>query len=130
MKEKGIPNFRIENIAPILNVSDISKSLTFYVDLLGFKNAQWGDEHFTSINRDNTGIYLCKGHQGGAGTWIWVGFNGDINHLHAYLKSKAVTIKLPPTNFSWAYELQVEDPDGHIIRFGTDPRSEAPFVDK
>jgi len=34
-----------------------------------------------------------------------------------------------PTNFSWAYELRLEDPDGHILRFGTDPDSTKPFAD-
>jgi predicted lactoylglutathione lyase len=130
MLEKDNLNFRVENVTPILNVCDISKSLEFYVDLLGFKNAEWGDDNFTSINRDNTGIYLCKGHQGALGTWIWIGFDGDIFHLHEKLKSKGVKIKHPPTNFSWAYELQVEDPDGHVIRFGTDPNYKEPFADK
>lgn len=122
-------NFRIENITPILSVSDMSQSLAFYIDILGFEKADWGDDNFTSINRDKTGLYLCKGGQGVSGTWVWVGFDGDIFSLHQKLKSKGVTIKLPPTNFSWAYEMQVEDPDGHILRFGTDPNSKEPFAD-
>ena len=122
--------FRLENIAPILAVEDIPRSLQFYVDVLGFKKAVWGDENFTSINRDNTGIYLCKGGQGSPGTWIWVGFDGDIFALHRRLTSLGVAIKLPPTNFSWAYEMQVLDPDGHVLRFGTDPDYTIPFVDR
>jgi catechol 2,3-dioxygenase-like lactoylglutathione lyase family enzyme len=121
--------FRIENIAPILYVSDMARSLEFYVEILGFKKADWGDEHFTSINRDNCGLYLCKGGQGLPGTWIWIGFDGDMADLHNQLKSKGVIIKLPPTNFSWAYEMQVQDPDGHILRFGTDPDNNEPFAD-
>jgi hypothetical protein len=50
--------------------------------------------------------------------------------LHQKLKSFGVKIKLPPTNFSWAYEMQVEDPDGHVLRFGTDPNDKEPFADK
>ncbi|HNP23198.1 MAG TPA: VOC family protein [Panacibacter sp.] len=123
-------NFRVENIAPVLNVKDIATSLSFYVDILGFTNAEWGDNNFTSINRDNTGLYLCKGAQGSPGTWIWIGFDGNIFSLHEALKAKAVTIKLPPTNFSWAYEMHIQDPDGHVLRFGTDPDEKAPFADK
>ena len=123
-------NFHVENVAPILYVSDMSKSLTFYVDILGFKNADWGDENFTSINRDNTGLYLCRGGQGSSGTWVWIGFDGDIFTLHESFKSKGVTIKLPPTNFSWAYEMRIEDPDGHVLRFGTDPSPKEPFADR
>lgn len=129
MAENPKPNFRVENIAPILYVSDMSKSLAFYVDTLGFKKADWGDDNFTSINQDNSGIYLCKGGQGLPGTWVWIGFNGDIFALYRKLKSKGVPIKLPPTNFSWAYEMQVQDPDGHILRFGTDPNDNLPFAD-
>jgi len=106
------------------------ESLTFYVDILGFKNADWGNEHFTSIQRDKTGLYLCKGGQGQPGTWVWIGFDGDIFHLYQNLQAKAVKIKMPPTNFSWAYELQVEDPNGHVLRFGTDPDQNQPFVDR
>jgi len=123
-------NFRLENVTPILNVKDISISLAFYVDILGFKKAEWGDDNFTSITRDNTGLYLCRGGQGVSGTWVWMGFDGDIFSLHQKLKSIGVKIKLPPTNFSWACEMQVEDPDGHILRFGTDPSDKEPFADR
>ncbi len=99
MPGKDTLNFRVENITPILYVKDMSRSLEFYVDILGFKNAEWGDDNFTSINRDNTGLYLSKRGQGSPGTWIWVGFDGDIFSLHQTLKSKGVAIKLPPTNF-------------------------------
>lgn len=121
-------NIRMECIDPILYVKDMARSLAFYVDILGFKKADWGNDDFTSINRDNTGLYLCKGGQGIPGTWIWMGFDGDIFELHHALKSKGVKIKLPPTNFYHAYELQVEDPDGHVLRFGTEPNKNEPFV--
>ena len=120
----------VENITPVLYVKDMSRSLAFYVDILGFKKAEWGNENFTSVGRDNSGIYLCKGGQGNPGTWIWIGFDGDIFSLHQQLISKGVTIKLPPINFSWAYEMRVEDPDGHILRFGTEPNDKEPFADR
>ncbi len=123
-------NYRIENIAPVLSVKDMKMSLHFYVDILGFTNANWGDDNFTSINRDKSGIYLCKGGQGNPGTWIWVGFDGDIFLFYSELKGKGVIIKMPPTNFSWAMEMHVQDPDGHILRFGTDPNYNEPFADR
>ena len=123
------PNFRIENVAPVLYVKDMALTLSFYVDILGFKNADWGDDNFTSINRDNTGLYLCRGGQGLPGTWVWIGFDGNIFSLHENLKEKGI-IKLPPTNFSWAYEMQIEDPNGHVLRFGTDPDNSEAFADR
>ena len=130
MTNNHLPNFRIENIAPVLYVADMARSLSFYVGILGFTNAEWGDEQFTSINRDQSGLYLCKGGQGSPGTWIWIGFDGDIFSLHESLRKKGVKIKLPPTNFSWACEMQVEDPDGHVLRFGTNPNDNEPFADR
>jgi hypothetical protein len=35
-------------------------------------------------------------------------------------------IRLKPTNFAWAYEMQVEDPDGRVLRFGSDPKGDRP----
>ena len=73
-------NFRIENLNRILYVKDMTQSLSFFVGILGFKNDEWGDYNFTSVNRDSTGLYLCKGGQGALGTWVWIGFDGDIFH--------------------------------------------------
>jgi len=76
--DKHNPDIHIENIQPILSVKDMNISRAFYVEILGFKEADWGDDNFTSISRDDCGVYLCKGEQGNPGTWIWVGFDGDI----------------------------------------------------
>jgi len=95
-------------------------SLYFYVHLLGFKNATWGNDDFTSVNRDGAGIYLCRGGQGAGRAWVWVGVE-DAEKLHQECKARGVTIRLPPTNYSWALEMQIEDPDGNVLRFGSDP---------
>lgn len=122
--------FKLECINPILNVKNMAVSRKFYIDLLGFTEAEWGNDTFTSINRDNTGIYLCQGAQGQPGMWLWVGFDGDIFALYEELVSKGVTIRQPPLNYSWALEMLVEDPDGHVLRFGTEPDAGRPFLDK
>jgi catechol 2,3-dioxygenase-like lactoylglutathione lyase family enzyme len=121
---------RIEGTQPILSVSDMKQSLHFYCDILGFNAAEWGSENFTSVNKDGGGIYLCKGAQGQPGTWVWVGFDGDINMFYSYLLSHNVTVLHPPVNYSWAQELQVQDPDGHILRFGKEPDAAQPFADQ
>ena len=120
----------IEGVQAILSVADMNVSKAFYVGILGFEEAAWGTDDFTSVNRENAGIYLCKGAQGNPGMWIWVGFDGDIFKLHDDLKAKGVRIKLPPTNYSWAMEMQIVDPDGHVLRFGTDPDHQQPFKDE
>jgi catechol 2,3-dioxygenase-like lactoylglutathione lyase family enzyme len=54
--DKPDPVF-FENSQPILRVEDMNASLRFYVDKLGFKNAGWGGDEFTSVNRDRAAIY-------------------------------------------------------------------------
>ena len=123
---RGKLSIRIENIQPILSVKDMTVSRHFYKDILGFDEADWGTDDFTSINRDESGIYLCKGGQGNPGTWVWIGFDGDIFKLHDELKERGVTIRQPPISHSWAMEMHIEDPDGHVLRFGTDPNYNEP----
>ena len=112
-----------EGSQPILRVEDMKASLGFYVDKLGFKNAHWGSDDFTSVNRDRAGIYLCRQGQGRGGAWVWVGVE-DAETLHDELVAKGVAIRMPLTNFAWALEFQVEDPDGNVLRFGSEPRPE------
>ena len=111
---------QFECATPILNVKDMSVSLKYYVDVLGFKNADWGDTNFTSVTRDNAGIYLCQGGQGVAGTWVWIGVE-DVSALYEEYKISGANIRCKPENFPWAYEMKVEDPDGHVLRFGSEP---------
>jgi predicted enzyme related to lactoylglutathione lyase len=112
---------RFEGCQPILRVEDMQASLHFYVNQLGFRNAEWGDENFTSVNRDKASIYLCRGGQGRGGTWMWIGVE-DAEKLHDELKANGVAIRMPPTNYPWALEVHVEDPDGNVLRLGSEPK--------
>ena len=123
-------SYRMESIQVILSVNDIEVSREFYVNVLGFTEVEWGNNRFTGFNKDGYGIYLCKGGQGTSGQWVWMGFDGDIDDLHTHLKAKGATIRQAPMNFSWAFEMHVEDPDGHILRFGTEPLHHEEFHDK
>jgi catechol 2,3-dioxygenase-like lactoylglutathione lyase family enzyme len=114
------PRTRFEHAHPILRVTDMARSLRYYVDVLGFRNADWGGDDFTCVTRDGASIYLSEGDQGQAGTWVWLGVE-DVKALHEeYLRSGA-TILHAPENYSWACEMKVGDPDGHVLRFGSDP---------
>ena len=117
---------RFENAAPILRVSDMATSVRYYVDVLGFRNADWGDNDFTSVNRDDAGIYLCRGAQGQPGTWAWIGVE-DVQSLYEEYRARGAKVRHAPRNYPWALEMHVEDPDGHVLRFASEPLSDRPF---
>jgi catechol 2,3-dioxygenase-like lactoylglutathione lyase family enzyme len=114
---------QFEHANPILNVADLARSVAYYVDVLGFTNADWGGKDFTCVSRDGASIYLSEGDQGHPGTWVWVGV-GDVEELHAEYTQSGARILQPPENFPWACEMKVGDPDGHVLRFGSDPKIE------
>lgn len=114
------PN-RFECITPILRVENMQASVQFYVKELGFENASWGNNDFTSVTRDGTGIYLCRGGQGRGEAWVWIGVD-DVEKLHQEYQARGLRIRLPPTKYSWALEMQIEDPDGNVLRLGSEPK--------
>ena len=124
MSEVKATRTRFEHANPILRVSDMARSLRYYVEVLGFTNAEWGSDAFTCVSRDGASIYLCKGAQGQAGTWVWLGVD-DVESLHEEYRDSGATILETPQNFPWAYEMKVGDPDGHVLRFGSDPKEDA-----
>lgn len=119
------PRTRFEHATPILSVRDLARSVGYYVDVLGFTNAEWGNDDFTLVTRDTAGIYLCHGDQGNPGTWAWIGVE-DVAALHAEYVASGATIMEAPRNFPWAYEMKITDPDGHVLRFGSEPRTDMP----
>ena len=113
---------QIECIIPILSVRSIQASLEFYRDVLGFAQ-DWivPTGHVASVSRDGCSIMLCQGEQGHPGTWVWIGVE-DIEKLYAELCGNGAEILQPPTDYPWACEMRVADPDGHVLRFGGAPR--------
>jgi predicted enzyme related to lactoylglutathione lyase len=121
MAEKSAARVHYEGGQPILRVENMEASLRFYCGVLGFSNASWGSDEFTSVNRDRAGIYLCRGGQGRGGAWVWLGVN-NVEVIYEDLKARGVAIRMPPTNYPWALEIHVEDPDGNVLRFGSEPK--------
>jgi predicted lactoylglutathione lyase len=110
----------IENVTPILRVQDLEASRRYYVQALGF-SLDWDAGEMISVSRDRQSIMLCERDQGPPGVWLWIGVD-DADALFAEFSAKGARIRSPPQNFSWAYEFQIEDPDGHVLRFGSEPK--------
>jgi catechol 2,3-dioxygenase-like lactoylglutathione lyase family enzyme len=116
----------LRNAIPVFNVTNLDASLSYYVDILGF-NVDWTDPGgVASVSRDECCIFLCQGDQGSPGAWAWIGV-GDAEALHAELVARGATVRNPPTNYRWALEMQVSDPDGNVLRLGSDPKADEPY---
>ena len=117
---------KFEHAEPILRVSNMAASVRYYTEALGFVNAEWGSDDFTCVSRDGAGVYLCRGSQGHAETWAWVGVE-DAGLLYTEYVSSGAHVRHPPRNYPWALEIHVEDPDGHVLRFGSEPLADRPY---
>jgi catechol 2,3-dioxygenase-like lactoylglutathione lyase family enzyme len=111
---------------PIFRVKNLRASLDTYVNALGFKIDWEAAGPIASVSRDRCCIFLSEGDQGNPGSWVWIGV-GDVAALHEELRGKGAIIRHPPTNYWWACEMQVADPDGNVLRIGSEPKPNEPF---
>jgi predicted lactoylglutathione lyase len=121
---------QIECINPILLVKDINASLNYYVQVLGFEPADWVNDSatFALVLRDGFGIYLAEESESHSKSYIWIGVE-DVEQVYEEYKASGANIQITPINYSWAYEMRVEDPDGHVLRIGSEPKEELPYND-
>lgn len=110
---------------PVLRVSNVEASVQYYTKALGF-TFNWGHNKFASVRRGKCEVFLCEGDQGHPGSWLWIGVS-DVESLFAHLRNSGARIRHAPSNFPWALEMQVEDLDGNILRFGSDPKKDEPW---
>jgi hypothetical protein len=111
--------------APVFRAVSVSAAIDYYVGTLGFQH-NWGASGFASVSRDRCTIFLCEGDQGHFGTWVWIGVP-DAAAIEAELRAKGAKIRHPATNYPWAYEMQVEDLDGNVLRLGSDKLEGQPY---
>lgn len=119
------PSVFLENAIPILRVDNLKASMAYYTSVLGFHQDWLMDGVMGSVSRDRASLMLCQGGQGHPGTWVWIGVS-DATALHADFDAKGATILVAPRNYPWALEFHVEDPDGHVLRFGSESLANRP----
>ncbi|MGD0693637.1 MAG: VOC family protein [Terriglobia bacterium] len=129
MSQTGAPNapsVKFEGGNPIFRVRSVAASLDYYVRVLGFKLDWEASEGFASVSRGRFHLFLCEGDQGNSGTWVWIGVS-DAQALFEEYRAAGAKVRHPPTNYSWAYEMQVEDLDGNVLRMGSEPKPNLPI---
>jgi catechol 2,3-dioxygenase-like lactoylglutathione lyase family enzyme len=130
MKNAGHPARQVECTIPVLPVRDLARSIAFYTGTLGFK-VDWGGETgslIASVSRDGCNIMLSQFLGDSGGGWVWIGLEDD--SLFETYRSKGVKVRQEPQNWSWAYEMKFEDPDGNVLWLGTEPRKDLPLAGK
>ncbi len=111
---------------PIFRVESLEACIDYYIKVLGF-TLHWREASImAAVSRNRCEIFPCEGHQGHTGTWAWIGVT-DAESLCAEFRQRGARVRHPPTNYPWAYEMQVEDPEGNVLRFGSDPKPDEPF---
>src|SRR5450432_2469384 len=120
------PANTFEGATPIFCVASVRASIEYYVNALGFKIDWKAGPGFASVSRDRCHLFLCEEDQGHPGTWTWIGVS-DADSLAAEYRGRGARVRHPPANYPWAYEMQVEDLDGNVLRFGSDPKKDEPF---
>ena len=114
-----------EGVTPVLRVQSVTTSIDYYAQKLGFK-VDWQAPYFASVSRDRCHIFLSEGDQGNFGGWVWIGVE-DAAALFDEYRASGAKIRHPPTNYDWAYEMQVEDLDGNVLRMGSEPKEGEPI---
>ena len=111
---------KFKQVIPILYSSDVSKSIAYYVDKLGFEEKwEWDSPAtFGGVSKDDVNIFFCEPYQGNPKTWICI-LVDNVDEVYQSLKSKGANIKAEPECKEWGItEMLVEDPDGNILRIG------------
>jgi uncharacterized glyoxalase superfamily protein PhnB len=113
---------------PILNVRNVTASLDYYCNTLGFQDVfHWSDDDtppwtFAQVRRGKFAVYLSQQSQGGPGTWMYLNVASveDLDALYQEYMKKSAKIAEPPTDKPWAMrEMKVADVDGHMLRIGS-----------
>lgn len=120
------PDREVECTIPILPVRNLERSIQFYTQTLGF-HLDWRGGAVCSVSRDGCPIMLKESLTATTSAWVWIGLESD-SLFHLY-PERGVKVLQEPMNWSWAYEMKFEDPDGNVLWLGTEPRDDLPKQD-
>lgn len=124
------------SITPVLNVSSIVDTFTWFEALGWERGFEWGEPvGFGAVCSGNCEIFLCLDGQGGRGkgsnvttftnaidekqdkgVWLSV-FVENVDKLHQICLEKNIEVTHSPSDMPWGVrELHVRHPDGHVLR--------------
>lgn len=125
-----------KSLTPILNVSNIEESFSWFQKLGWSKNWEWGEPvSFGCVGSGECEIFLCLNGQGGRGkgsntttfqvagdetqdqgVWmsIWV---ENVDKVHSLALTAGIEVVCEPEDMPWGVrECHLRHPDGHVFR--------------
>ncbi len=119
----GVHATFVKELAPLLIVEDIARSVDFYCQKLGFKmTLNWepdGNLQWCRLERDDSALMLQQacdedGSPEGRGRGVHFYFNcEDANAEHARLAGCGLKLDPPQVTFYGMNQLYLTDPDGY-----------------
>ena len=108
--------------ASVLSVSDLAKSKSYYIDILGFKlDFDFEMGQYAGVKLDGVNIHLTAGdfvaERIGKGS-VYI-FCDEINDYFEMVKAKGANLLSEPADQPYMMrDFTVLDPDGNMISFG------------
>lgn len=119
------------NCKPIINVKDVSASLDYYCNKLGFAKVfswkdgvgfcDYGKLTFAEIHRGGANIMMSLQEHADKGFWFYLDLDNtkDLELLYQEFKEKGALIAEPPSDKAhYMREMLVKDLDANFIRIG------------
>ncbi|HAI12609.1 MAG TPA: bleomycin resistance protein [Phycisphaerales bacterium] len=123
-----MPNpVNIRELVPLLMVSDLKHSLTFYIDKLGFQLCQQADDKgnliWCRIEKDGVAVMLqqaCLDEDdmskvGNGVTLYWI--CDDVDTLQSQFAANGLELNDPTVAYYGMKQLYLKDPDGYDLCF-------------
>jgi predicted enzyme related to lactoylglutathione lyase len=109
-----------ECLTPILYVRDFEEAMNYYTRKLLFQKLwDWGSPPtFGGVGLGKVQIFFCLKDQGRPGSWLSI-FLPDVDEYFDRISRLGAEIVEPPADMPWGVrEMQVRDPNEHVLRFG------------
>lgn len=116
------------SISPMIRVSDYERAKAFYMDVLGFdtvvNEAGAPKRGFGIFQAGNARLFLHAWDGPGAAwdNWRAYVYVRDLQGFVARLTQKGCAFKGPEITWYGMQEVEVSDPDGNVLCFGTEPQ--------
>ncbi len=128
---------KVEQLIPILNVSNFKESVAWFEKLGWTKAWDWGEPaDFGAVCNGEGQIFLCvngQGSRGGpmprhvgdddtGGVWMswFLSSPAEVDATYKLALEQGIVVTMPPTDEPWGVrECHIRHPDGHTFRVGS-----------